>query len=296
MNSKNIIVAFDGGGTSSRFLIGTSNGVRRSVHYNESVRPSELTAAVSARRIISLLIEAGIAPVEISAMMIVLAGAGNTSTQIEMTEILSEHLSLEPSKIRISSDAAFLIDTAYPDSSGYAAILGTGTVYLAKTRSGSVHKIGGWGRTFGDEGGGYDIARRALTFYCHCIDGMQKKDLLFEVLHSELSSQASEADISIRELIQHNRLDHARITKLVLRSNITRHIVIDAVKAVERSLHTLRNIAADGDDILTLHGGLTQSEEFMKILRTSTVPDTMQVRTLTSGDILDAAFTKAMRL
>lgn len=62
--------------------------------------------------------------------------------------------------------------------SGNVLAAGTGTVALGINTKGEVIRLGGWGHLIGDEGGGYDIGRKALTAMVASFDGYGTKSLL----------------------------------------------------------------------------------------------------------------------
>jgi N-acetylglucosamine kinase-like BadF-type ATPase len=49
-------------------------------------------------------------------------------------------------------------------------ISGTGSVVVGRDEKGQVHRVGGWGHLFGDEGSAYDIAREALRTAAKKVD------------------------------------------------------------------------------------------------------------------------------
>jgi N-acetylglucosamine kinase-like BadF-type ATPase len=52
-----------------------------------------------------------------------------------------------------------------------AVIAGTGSACLGRIPGGPPLKVGGWGHLLGDEGSGYDLARRALSLATRTADG-----------------------------------------------------------------------------------------------------------------------------
>ena len=63
---------------------------------------------------------------------------------------------------RIESDAIMALYAMTEGRDGILAIAGTGSIAYAK-RGATLTRAGGWGNILGDEGSGYDIARRALA-------------------------------------------------------------------------------------------------------------------------------------
>lgn len=65
-------------------------------------------------------------------------------------------------KLEVVTDADAALEGAAAGGAGIAVIAGTGSIALARDADGNRARCGGWGYLFGDEGGGFDIARRAL--------------------------------------------------------------------------------------------------------------------------------------
>lgn len=65
-------------------------------------------------------------------------------------------------KYLVTTDAQIALTGATAGGAGMILIAGTGTIALARNAAGRVARAGGWGYVFGDEGGAFDIARRAL--------------------------------------------------------------------------------------------------------------------------------------
>jgi N-acetylglucosamine kinase-like BadF-type ATPase len=58
-----------------------------------------------------------------------------------------------------------------PEGWGVALICGTGSIGYARAPDGRSARAGGWGFLLGDEGSGYDVARRAMRLATQTADG-----------------------------------------------------------------------------------------------------------------------------
>jgi len=72
--------------------------------------------------------------------------------------------------IRMTNDAELIL-AALPDETGVAIVSGTGSIAFGRNADGTRARAGGWGHVFGDEGSGYDLARRMFDAYAREIDG-----------------------------------------------------------------------------------------------------------------------------
>jgi N-acetylglucosamine kinase-like BadF-type ATPase len=62
----------------------------------------------------------------------------------------------------VTDDAAIALAGATASGQGIITIAGTGSIAFGRNAEGGAARAGGWGHIFGDEGGGFDIARQAL--------------------------------------------------------------------------------------------------------------------------------------
>lgn len=63
---------------------------------------------------------------------------------------------------KITHDAEIALTGATAGAPGMIIIAGTGSMGFGRNEEGRTARAGGWGYVFGDEGGGFDIVRRAL--------------------------------------------------------------------------------------------------------------------------------------
>ncbi len=64
-------------------------------------------------------------------------------------------------QLEVTTDAHIALYGAV-EGPGTVVISGTGSIALGRDAAGTVHRAGGWGYVFGDEGSGFDIVRQAL--------------------------------------------------------------------------------------------------------------------------------------
>lgn len=72
------------------------------------------------------------------------------------------HELIRSGKYKITHDAEIALTGATAGQPGIIAIAGTGSIAFGRNAEGRLARAGGWGYIFGDEGGGFDITRRAL--------------------------------------------------------------------------------------------------------------------------------------
>jgi glucosamine kinase len=95
-------------------------------------------------------------------------------------EIIQELLQADSHDI--TTDAHIALYGAIGDQPGAIVIAGTGSIALSRDSSGVVHRAGGWGYVFGDQGSGFDIARHALGAALRAEEGWGPSTALRETL------------------------------------------------------------------------------------------------------------------
>lgn len=69
---------------------------------------------------------------------------------------------IRSARYKITHDAEIALAGAVPDEAGIIAIAGTGSMIFGRNHQGKTARAGGWGYIYGDEGGAFDLTRRAL--------------------------------------------------------------------------------------------------------------------------------------
>jgi glucosamine kinase len=91
-------------------------------------------------------------------------------------------------EVVIGHDARLLLAAAGIQA-GIALVAGTGSSVHGRDAAGDEASVGGWGFVMGDEGSGYDIARRALWAVARAADGRGPATALTEALLAELDAR-----------------------------------------------------------------------------------------------------------
>ena len=65
-------------------------------------------------------------------------------------------------RMKVTNDAEIALTGALAGEPGIIIIAGTGSIAFGRNAEGRTARAGGWGYIFGDEGGAFDIVRRAL--------------------------------------------------------------------------------------------------------------------------------------
>lgn len=85
-------------------------------------------------------------------------------------------------RFKFTHDAAIALSGATGGEPGIIAIAGTGSIAFGRNSEGNTARAGGWGYIFGDEGGGFDLVRRALRAALQQEEGWGRATTLRELL------------------------------------------------------------------------------------------------------------------
>jgi N-acetylglucosamine kinase len=89
---------------------------------------------------------------------------------------------LRTAHLTVTNDAVIALAGATTTGQGIIAIAGTGSIAFGRNAQGRTARAGGWGYVFGDEGGGFDIARQALRAALRMEEGWGPPTTLREIL------------------------------------------------------------------------------------------------------------------
>jgi N-acetylglucosamine kinase-like BadF-type ATPase len=96
-------------------------------------------------------------------------------------EIYSREL-IRSRKLKITHDAEIALSGATAGEPGIVVIAGTGSMAFGRNAESRFARAGGWGYVFGDEGGGFDIARQALRAALRFEEGWGATTALYPML------------------------------------------------------------------------------------------------------------------
>jgi N-acetylglucosamine kinase-like BadF-type ATPase len=153
----------DGGQSSTTALIGDETGSVLGVgrggpcnHVGASEGRARFLEAIRSS------LHAACAAAELNAMTVRFGGAcfGLSGGPAEKESIL--HEIVKSDRILMTDDATIALAGATGREPGVVVIAGTGSIAFGRNSVGRTARAGGWGYLFGDEGGGFWIARQAL--------------------------------------------------------------------------------------------------------------------------------------
>ena len=194
-------------------------------------------------------------------------------------------------------DGVLALEAAFGEGPGIAVIAGTGSVVLARTADGAVHRRGGWGYRLGDEGSGYALGRRAFRAVGAALDGGRPTALQQQV--------ADRWGLTSREALLAHVYDQdqplAAAAPLVLAAapsdGVATAILRDETTCLARLVHTLREAHPTLPRTAVLFGGLRKAPRYVATL-TRALQDQHPAWTLrpSTAKPVEGALARARRL
>lgn len=250
------ILGIDGGGTSCRAAVarpdGTILGRGRSGAANILTDPNNAIISIT-QAVRAAYCEAGLDEAGIDGASAFLGLAGTNVG--DRTRYVRDRLPFRHTDI--DSDGLIALQGAIGDTDGAVAILGTGSIYMAR-KDDTVRYIGGWGFTVGDLGGGARLGHALLQEALLAHDGVHPRSGVTDAVLAEFKGDP-------RGIVEFARLskpgDFGRFAPLLFdhaRQGDARAIAIVEAGAatVNESLDAIMALA--GAPRLCLLGGLAQ--------------------------------------
>ncbi len=185
MKTEKFIIGMDGGGTKTHAVITTEEG-RIVAEHTAGPSNFQIIGTEKAAKIIFSLIQKCCASAscnvsDIRSIVCGLTGAGRIGDQRRMAAALKRYARTKKVRLNnvlVESDARIALEGAFKGGTGIILIAGTGSIAFGKDSKGNVHRVGGWGRTLGDEGSGFYVGRLGLTAVTRSMDGRGADTLL----------------------------------------------------------------------------------------------------------------------
>lgn len=170
-----LIVGADAGGTKTRVIVATADGreLGELVGPGAAVAPGEAedSADVIEPLVREALAAAGHDGATPRVLCVGAAGAGREAEATALQEALTRRSIAN--EVIVETDATIALADAFGEDAGIILIAGTGSIAFGRNGAGVYARCGGWGPTFGDEGSGAWIGRRALGIVAAAHDGRE---------------------------------------------------------------------------------------------------------------------------
>lgn len=170
-----LVAGADGGGSKTRVILADARGVELAdvTGPGSAMAPgrADHSAGVIGELVKRALSEAGLEGTKLRALVAGVAGVGRQNENRALTAAL-EDLELAD-EVAVEGDGEIALTDAFGFGPGVMLISGTGSIAYGRGPSRVIARAGGWGPSFGDEGSGAWIGRKALAIVASAADGRE---------------------------------------------------------------------------------------------------------------------------
>ena len=195
----NLFLGIDGGGTKTLGVLADCDGKEHARCTAGASNPNVVGLETSAGRLIEVIdaccSNARVAPENIAATVVGLAGAGNEEQKERLTRLLCERYG-PVFRFAIETDARIALEGALCGKPGLVVIAGTGSVVIVKSIDERIRLIGGWGRLLGDDGSGHFIGVEAAKAFVKDLETVAPAPAIKEVVAKATGWQSRDRVIS----------------------------------------------------------------------------------------------------
>jgi glucosamine kinase len=171
--SMRYFIGIDGGGTQTTAWLADEDGRVLGQSMTGPSNPLKVGIQVAARHLVAAarqaLRQTQRKPIAVEAVCAGVAGVDRSSLHRSLLAALRKQI---PAKhYLLTIDAVIALQSAVGFSPGIIVISGTGSIAYGRNEQDCTLRCGGWGSTFGDEGSGYDLGRKAVMAALQDFDG-----------------------------------------------------------------------------------------------------------------------------
>ncbi len=194
-----LFVGVDGGGTKTRALIVSADGICRGNALAGASNPNSVGTELALENLRRTLLEAAKsagADASFEAGFFGISGVNDSVSARSLREKILAFGDVAIPNFLVENDTRSLCAATFGMSSGIVLIAGTGSKCYGRTEDGREWETGGYDFHVSDEGGAFDLARRGLVAAVRAADGRGEptmlKDLLFDELQIVETGQISQ--------------------------------------------------------------------------------------------------------
>ncbi len=298
------LIGIDGGGTKTDCAVADLSG---KIIQQSTGKPSNfmVIGVEEAIENIFALIEENLFALEgdfadVKQIVIGTAGAGRDEDAVLLEKGFKDYADQEGihfKGVKVLSDAHIALEGAFPASAGCILIAGTGSILFGKDESGTIHRIGGFGRLIGDEGSGYSIGRKALNAVSKASDGRGEETLISELLDAKMNSGTSK---NIINKVYNEKLDVASVAKIVIEAAaegdpIAEDILDEEADELVLHIRSLINKIDIDNFKVAFSGSLIDNKNFYSDLLKHKIKSTLTKRKSNSSRVSSSRWSNILR-
>ena len=176
-------------------------------------------------------------------------------------------------RYKITHDAEIALSGATAGQPGVIVIAGTGSMAFGRNATDRSARAGGWGYVFGDEGGAFDIVRRALRAALKYEEGWGEPTALYDLLLRETKSQDANQLLHLFYAPEYGRSRVAALCPLITEAAeqdlVARQIINAAAADLSRYVEAVfRQLFRPGETVpVSYIGGVFRSALLLDVFK-----------------------------
>ncbi len=170
------VLGIDGGGTSLKATVVQEKQIIGRIVLEKGVNLSAVDPKQLEETIKDLFQWSG----KVDLVRAAFSGAGSEQRKLFLKEVLAKYFT--SSTLQIFTDAEGVLYSCYEDEPVVVVIAGTGSVVMGIDSSQRIHRAGGWGHLFDDEGGAFSVVCKIIRAALDYKDGIGDFDPVFDEL------------------------------------------------------------------------------------------------------------------
>ncbi len=182
LDARNSYLGIDAGGSKTAWVV-WRDGEPVDAGVTQPIQVTQLGAAAAAQALAGVLAAVS-ARWALRCAAAGLAGAGSPAVRGELREGLRR--AGVTVRVHLAGDPEIAAASALATAPGIAVWSGTGSFAIARDARGELHRVGGRGWLLGDQGSGFDLARRGAAAAVAALDGLGPMTALGALLCARL--------------------------------------------------------------------------------------------------------------
>ncbi len=250
------ILGIDGGGTSLKATVAQEDGTVRRIVLNRGVN----LAAVDLKQLEQTIKELFEWSQDVDFVRAAFSGAGSQKRKSLLVEVLNKYF--PKSSIQVFTDAEGILYSCYENEPIAVTIAGTGSVVMGIDSLQVIHRAGGWGHLFDDEGGAFSIVCKIIKAALDYRDGIGEYDSVFDELIRFYGVNYIEDLVELQRLKDFKEKIASFASSMTITPLVLKVMQQDLQVLLKRTVCVLQKTGAKK---LYIHGGMFKITHFQHI-------------------------------
>lgn len=252
------VLGIDGGGTSLKATVVQEKQIIDRIVLRQGVN----LAAVDPKQLEKTIKELFEWSGKVDLVRAAFSGAGSEQRKLFLKEVLAKYFT--SSTLQIFTDAEGVLYSCYENEPVVVVIAGTGSVVMGIDDSQMIHRAGGWGHLFDDEGGAFSVVCKIIRAALDYRDGIGEFDPVFDELTKFYKVGHIEDLVDLQRLSNFKETIASFARSMIITPLVTKVLQEDFQVLLKRTKYILHKTNAKK---LYIHGGMFKIRQVQRIFR-----------------------------